>query len=390
MSHARTVIEPAAGLTVLIGPNNCGKSAVVSALETLARDTRGDFMVRHGEKLCSVTVETDDGHTITWKRKKSTVSYEIDGREVHRDVPGDLHEHLKLPLVESARNGVDGFDIHFGQQKSPIFLLNEPESRAATFFSASSDAGRLLEIQDRHREKVRDRKRDRLACLKEISRLEEQATRLDGLDATNAELAKIEAEHQALLRDTQAVAALEAMTAKLEEFQRLIIERREESEAFGDLRFPPALHETAHVHRLINDIESCTRKASRAGEEIAASEKLEYPPELVGERDLISAIAKIIAARIGLAKPTEAAKSLAVLHDPPEMIDPSALQAQCNGITIAHGALANAVRQTKDATAALFAVERDICEWIAANPSCPICGGVVTTEALLEGGHAHA
>src|SRR3954451_9603772 len=98
MSHARTEIEPAAGLTVLIGPNNCGKSAVVSALETLARGTRGDFMVRHGEKLCSVTVETDDGHVITWKRKGKVVSYAIDGREVHRDTPDDLHEYLKLPL----------------------------------------------------------------------------------------------------------------------------------------------------------------------------------------------------------------------------------------------------------------------------------------------------
>jgi predicted ATP-dependent endonuclease of OLD family len=32
MSHEHTVLEPAAGLTLLIGPNNCGKSAVVAAL----------------------------------------------------------------------------------------------------------------------------------------------------------------------------------------------------------------------------------------------------------------------------------------------------------------------------------------------------------------------
>jgi len=32
MAHVRTVIEPADGLTVLAGPNNCGKTAVVETL----------------------------------------------------------------------------------------------------------------------------------------------------------------------------------------------------------------------------------------------------------------------------------------------------------------------------------------------------------------------
>ncbi len=31
MSHSHTVIEPADGLTILTGQNNCGKSAVVWA-----------------------------------------------------------------------------------------------------------------------------------------------------------------------------------------------------------------------------------------------------------------------------------------------------------------------------------------------------------------------
>src|SRR5437868_12245115 len=84
MSHPRTEIEPAAGLTVLVGPNNCGKSAVVSALQTLCNNASGDYMVRHDEKEVRVTVETDDGHTLTWKRRGTVVSYVIDGRDVHR------------------------------------------------------------------------------------------------------------------------------------------------------------------------------------------------------------------------------------------------------------------------------------------------------------------
>src|SRR5205085_532488 len=140
MSHARTEIEPAPGLTVLLGPNNCGKSAVVSALQTLAQNTAGDFMIRHGQKEARVTVETDDGHALTWRRKGASVSYVIDGTEIgrlNRDVPENLHEHLKLPPVKSPGDGEE-FDVHFAEQKSPIFLLDEAESRAAMFFSASS------------------------------------------------------------------------------------------------------------------------------------------------------------------------------------------------------------------------------------------------------------
>src|SRR5258706_12911951 len=103
MSHAQTVIQPASGLTVIVGPNNCGKSAIVSALQNLCGDNDGDFMVRHGEKTCQVNVETDDGHTITWRRKGKPVSYVIDGVEVHRvghgNLPDDLDALLRLPKV---------------------------------------------------------------------------------------------------------------------------------------------------------------------------------------------------------------------------------------------------------------------------------------------------
>ena len=59
MAHVRTVIEPADGLTVLVGPNNCGKSAVIHALEMICYNhDAADFAIRHGTKKATVTVET--------------------------------------------------------------------------------------------------------------------------------------------------------------------------------------------------------------------------------------------------------------------------------------------------------------------------------------------
>src|SRR5580693_3354782 len=100
MSHARTVIEPAAGLTVLVGPNNCGKSAVVAALQILCHNEKSTYVTRHHERECRVTIETDDGHVIEWRRKNSP-SYTVDGKPFDRlgrsGSPDGLHDVLRMP-----------------------------------------------------------------------------------------------------------------------------------------------------------------------------------------------------------------------------------------------------------------------------------------------------
>src|SRR5207248_11368459 len=103
MSHSATVIEPAAGLTVLVGPNNCGKSAVVAALQILCSNENSTFVLRHGARECAVGVTTADGHQVQWRRKNSP-SYMIDGQLFDRlrgsGFPEPLQAALRLPRVE--------------------------------------------------------------------------------------------------------------------------------------------------------------------------------------------------------------------------------------------------------------------------------------------------
>ena len=72
MSHEHTELVLDAGVNVITGRNNIGKSAVAEALRCLTTGGHGSgFVLRHGAKKCSVTVETSEGRVITWTRASS-------------------------------------------------------------------------------------------------------------------------------------------------------------------------------------------------------------------------------------------------------------------------------------------------------------------------------
>ncbi len=328
MSHSNTVIEPAGGLTVLVGPNNCGKSAVVSALETLCNNAPGAFMVRHEEKEARVTVETDDGHTFVWKRRGNAVSYIIDGRDIHRvgrGVPEDLHKLLRLPKVDAGENG-EPFDIHFGTQKSPIFLLNEPESRAALFFASSSDAAILLEMQKRHRNKVKERKSDHKRLKAEVEKLDAELATLEPLKTLAESMTQAEDQHQELEELQDQIELLKKEGESLYSHSMKHDRQAREYELLAPLKPTPHLADIASINLLIVALLDAERDLRWETARSCALETLASPPELADVSSLASTLRSLAPAEQGVIRWSGCWKCVEDLQTPPALYDAEKLE----------------------------------------------------------------
>jgi exonuclease SbcC len=393
MSHARTVIELAEGLTVLIGPNNCGKSAVVEALRTLCENENGEHLVRHGAGECGVIVETDDGHTVAWRRKGGAVCYEIDG--VPRDrlkgaVPENLHEILRLPKVNTGRDEV--VDVHFGLQKSPVFLLHESacDRKAAAFFSSASDAEKLMQMQSKHKEKVRAAKARQRELAKDIARCDSQLERLRPLDEVGPRLAELEERFSLLATESQRILELRALMERMRETEREIAGRTRRVVALAAIVEPPNVEDEAGLAGIVAALGECQRGIDFARSSLGAMEKLEAAPAMEDARPLASLIRQIEQVEGKRQYFVEVQKLLREVSELPPVLDSAPLNnliVELMGASDAATRVSVEVRQCNEAVADCAAEIRD---YLAENPSCPVCGGSIDPETLFDQEHAHA
>ena len=255
MSHEHTVIEPAEGLTALVGPNNIGKSAIVSAIQILCHNDNSTYVTRHGEKECSIEIETDDGHTVKWRRRGSSVSYVIDGEEFDRlggSVPDTIFDALRLPRVSNESG--ESFDVHVGEQKSPIFLLDKPASRAAQFFASSSDASKLVEMQSRHKEKIRDARKRKTVLEAENEGIAEALEALKPVGDIEKKVGALEKKYEEITGLEKSIDRLEDDYGRIDELIQVLARHSAECEATQELKSPPKLSDTSGMESLIAGI----------------------------------------------------------------------------------------------------------------------------------------
>lgn len=438
MSHEHTIIEPSEGLTVLVGPNNCGKSAVVTALQILAHNGNSTYVMRHGAKETKIAVHTDDGHEIVWRRTRSgSPSYTVDGTLFDRlgkgGVPDDVRTALRLPTVTAgSESNTLEFDLHFGEQKNPVFLIDKPGSQAAQFFASSSDAEKLVRMQALHKDRVKTANRRKSEAEAEIASLEETIRILEPAAGIEERVGQAEALYAEIAEEAQAIRDADRLAAELDRTNAAVRGATARRTALDTLEAPPDLVNTAPLSFLIEETTATSTRLDRARSVAEATGGLEDPPtteDLAPLERLLDRLGRQIDATATAARRASSVRSL---REPPTFADAEAvedllarLEAEDRRVAAARrnaallgelivppaesetGPLQTLIDQLSTATRDLATLARaeaaaanaaeqaaaDLRSWADTNPTCPTCGGPIDPNTLLlsaeAGGHRH-
>lgn len=351
MSHKHTELELGPGLNVLVGPNNCGKSAVAVALHILCYNDLSTYVCRHGERECSVKVVTDDGHEVEWRRRGSSVSYIIDGQTFDRigrgSPPDELHQVLRLPKVDTGDASKDtDYDIHFASQKAPIFLLSDTASpQAARFFASSSDVIRLIKMQNKHKEKLRARKDEKKRLEAQSQHLNAELQALEPVVELERQLAATTESYHDLLKRQE---RLEKGQEHLQRWQRQAAEvsrYERRHQVLQTLSRPPELADCQPLERLIVNLAAQHTKVAKSEQSSDVLGKLSAPPQLQPAEALQTLVERIQRLMEQVERGTAANKALSPLTDPPQLADTAALARLVGQLSVAEHRCAAAVAQ---------------------------------------------
>ncbi|MBF0515453.1 MAG: AAA family ATPase, partial [Desulfovibrionaceae bacterium] len=255
MAHASTEIELGPGLTVLTGPNNSGKSAVVEALRCLAVNPTPKYFIRHGAKEARVEAVFDDGARLAWVRREKYALYELtrpgaDAPEVYakfgRKPPEQVQDLLRLSLVElDDASEVREIDVHLGNQREPIFLLNKPKTVMASFFASTTESAHLIKMQALLKNRLNKAKAEEKDLAARLAGFESRLDRLAPLPGVCLRLERLREGLTELRAGESRAEALEDAAGALAHAAAGFHRQAAEARVYAPLTAPPALRDVA-------------------------------------------------------------------------------------------------------------------------------------------------
>lgn len=385
MAHEDTTIPLGPGLTALTGPNNVGKSAVVEALRCLATNPAPRHYIRHGAKEARVTLELADGHRVAWVRRKAGAGYELTrpgagapeefwklGRS---GVPGEVQEVLRLALVELESG--EPVDVHLGNQREPVFLLNQPPSTAAAFFAASTESAHLLAMQNLLKQRMVESKREAAKAAARLAGLDADLDRLAALPDLGLDLESAREQSGALETALARVPALELWLSRRAALDRRAKELHSRSQALAELPVPPLARDTARPSAALADL----RRLAQAGESTrarsAALEPLAAPPEFSPTARVADLAMSLNILKSQMKNLSSKAVSLAGLQPSPTLHKTEALAGLLARFASLSVLQAEARKSLEACAGRLDTLRERIRIRLAEIGSCPTCGATL-------------
>ncbi|WP_419781496.1 AAA family ATPase [Maridesulfovibrio sp.] len=433
LAHAETEIELGPGMTVLTGPNNSGKSSVVEALRCIATNPLPKPFIRHGAKKARVELEMDDGVRVAWVRKKATAWYEVlrpgeEEWEVYakfgRNTPEDILNILRLNQVPL--EGGKSLDVHIGNQRNPIFLLDQPSSVAAQFFASSSEASHLLAMQTELKSRVRAAKREKKF---QQQKMDEICAELDGLQAMPDVNLELEAarELKGLMEKFESeIPVVESYLKRKSELEKHKTDLGARGKELVYLQEVPELFPDAPLDRLVAGLENLRdhgqklklRSDSLSGLEIApelfpvqrleadlarqnqlsfaegqqsarrkALEQLTSPPQIEDLSALSTTLSNVDRGCVLRDNILHRAEVLTSLVEPPELHDFSPLMQVMNSLSSMRKAQADAQDRLSELEKSEVELKQQIENRLAEIGNCPLCGSDLDAQKMIGESH---
>lgn len=267
-SHKNTVLDFSPGVNVLIGQSDCGKTAILRALQwVLTNKPAGTSFISNfaGDKAeASVTLECD-GHCIIRARNKGSVNfYSVDGTLLKAFGAGEPPEEV--------RDIAKMFPINISYQLDAPFLLSGSAGEVARYFNQISGLDKIDTALSNVASQLSAHKRDKQLVETALEDLKTQIATYSTLGQLEAQLLVVEklilTQEQKQLRQAfvkKQITEISAMQQKLKAAERIsaltlpyeVLTQKLHTHATLEEQHTKLFSKTRSLARLVTKSEEC-------------------------------------------------------------------------------------------------------------------------------------
>lgn len=187
------------GLTIIVGANDSGKTALQRGLMALAYNQTGQDFIRYDQDEAEIQVEID-GLIVGWRKGASAEYYIDDGKEGHApprtfsklgtSVPDPVADILGMRVIEI--DATTRLTPQFRCHGDAPFLLNETATKAARALSRGSRLDILMTALAAQKKALRDLGKKLDTDAAQHVRLEERLEEFPDIAAAETQAAKVQ------------------------------------------------------------------------------------------------------------------------------------------------------------------------------------------------------